>query len=205
MRRHYPPFSGPRTCADHSLQGFALANNTKGSIFDVISENPERAVRFATAMKVMTSKPEFDLSYATDYYDWASLGEAQVVDVGGAKGHFALALAKRYSNLRIIVQDMTNVVENADAGNLEGRVRFMAHDLFDPQTVFADVFFFRWIFHNWSDQYCIRILKAQVPALKFGARLIVQEAFMPHTGTVAKWKERDFRYVILCRQALKEV
>jgi hypothetical protein len=166
-------------------------------------QNPERAVRFAAAMKVMTSKPGFDLSYATDYYDWESLGEAQVVDVGGAKGHFALALAKRYSHIRIVVQDMANVVDNADVGNLGERVCFMAHNLFDTQTVCADAFFFRWIFHNWSDQYCIRILKAQVPALKPGARLIIQEVFMPETGTMAQWKERDFRYVTLCRQNMK--
>lgn len=204
MRQYYLPFPGSRSPADHSLQGFSLANNTTGSLYDVIAENPERAVRFANAMKVMTSKPEFDLCYGTDYYDWASLGEAQVVDVGGAKGHFAMALARRYSKLRIVVQDMANVVENADVGDLRERVRFMAHDLFDRQTICADVFFFRWIFHNWSDQYCIRILKAQVPALKSGARLIVQEAFMPETGTVARWKERDFRYVTLYRQALKK-
>ncbi|XXH01443.1 hypothetical protein Hte_007803 [Hypoxylon texense] len=174
-------------------KGFTLAHNTTGSIFDVIGESPERAVRFANAMKVMASKPEFDLSYVTDYYDWGSLGNAQVVDVGGAKGHLALALAHRYKDLRIVVQDMANVVENADAGDLGERVRFMAHDLFDRQTVCSDVFFFRWIFHNWSDRYCIRILKAQMSALKPGARLIVQEAIMPEPGTVAQWKERDFR------------
>ncbi|KAM5467369.1 hypothetical protein MauCBS54593_005337 [Microsporum audouinii] len=173
--------------------GFSLANDTTGSIYDVIAADPDRAARFGNAMKVMTSRPAFDLSYGTDYYDWESLREAQVVDVGGAQGHFAIALAKRYSQLRIIVQDMTKMVENADAGDLAERVRFMAHDLFDPQPIRADVYFFRWIFHNWSDKYCIQILKAQMPALKPGARLIVQEALMPETGSVAYWKERDFR------------
>ncbi|KAK7709060.1 hypothetical protein SLS64_006544 [Diaporthe eres] len=144
-------------------------------------------------MKVMTSKPEFDLSYGTDYYDWASLGEVQVVDVGGARGHFAKELAKRHPQLRIVVQDMANVVENADLGEPLHRVRFAAHNLFDPQNIHADVFFFRWIFHNWPDQYCIRIIKAQVPALRPGARLIIQEAIMPESGTVAQWKERDLR------------
>ncbi|KAH6845706.1 S-adenosyl-L-methionine-dependent methyltransferase [Chaetomium sp. MPI-CAGE-AT-0009] len=173
--------------------GFSLANDTTDSIYQVIAKSPERAVRFANAMKVMTGRPEFDLSYALDHYDWASLGKAQVVDVGGAKGHFSLALARQYSNLQIVVQDMSHVVQSADAGDLGERVRFMAHDLFDQQTVSADVFFFRWIFHNWPDKYCIRILRAQIPALKAGARLIVQEAVMPEPGTVAQWKEKDFR------------
>jgi hypothetical protein len=146
-------------------------------------------------MKVMTSKPEFDVSYAINYFDWASLGEAEVVDVGGAQGHFALGLARCYSNLRILVQDMAQVVQDADAGDLKERVRFMSHDLFEPQTVSADVYFFRWILHNWSDQHCIRILKAQLPVLKPGTRLIVQERFMPEKTAVTQWKERDLRYV----------
>lgn len=29
--------------------------------------------------------------------------------------------------------------------------------------------------------------------LKAGVKLIVQEAVMPETGTVAQWKEKDFR------------
>jgi hypothetical protein len=179
--------------ADHQFQGFSIANDTTDSIYQVIAKSPERAVRFANAMKVMTGRPEFDLSYVLDHYDWASLGKAQIVDVGGAKGHFSLALAKQYSNLDIVVQDMGFVVQDADAGDLAGRVRFMAHDLFEQQTVLADVFFFRWIFHNWPDKYCIRILRAQIPALKPGVRLIVQEAVMPGPGTVAQWKEKDFR------------
>ncbi|KFG78472.1 sterigmatocystin 8-O-methyltransferase [Metarhizium anisopliae] len=153
----------------------------------------KRAVRFANAMKVMTSKPEFDACYGTDFYDWASLGTARVVDVGGGNGHFALTLAKRYPRLDVVVQDMAKVVENATSGDLRERVRFMAHNLFDAQTIPADVFFFRWIFHNWSDRYCIQILKAQLPALKKGARLVVQESFMPASGSVSQCKERDLR------------
>lgn len=127
--------------ADNQLQGFSIANDTTDSIYQVIAKSPERAVRFANAMKVMTGRPEFDLSYALDHYDWASLGNAQIVDVGGAKGHFSLALAKQYSNLQIVVQDMGFVIQDADAGDLGERVRFMAHDLFEQQTVSADVFF----------------------------------------------------------------
>lgn len=149
-------------------------------------------------MKVMTSRPEFDLSYATDFYDWAPPNrEAQViVDVGGAKGHLALALAERHDRLRIVVQDMASVVGGAEVpgDQLRDRVRFMAHDLFAPQTVCADVYVFRWVFHNWPDKYCVQILRAQIPVLRPGAKLIVQEAVMPQIGAVAQWREKDFRY-----------
>jgi len=156
-------------------------------------------------MKVMTSRPEFDLSFATDFYDWAALDRraAQVVDVGGAKGHLALALSRRYGRLRLVVQDMASVVDHLSSQDLEpgedgtgaaGGVRFMPHDLFAPQTVRADAYVFRWIFHNWPDKYCLSILRAQIPVLRPGAKLIVQEAVMPEPGAhLARWRERDFR------------
>ncbi|KAK8087645.1 hypothetical protein PG997_002606 [Apiospora hydei] len=173
--------------------GYSLAHGTSGSIYDVISEDPERALRFSNAMKVMASRPEFDLTYATETYDWESLDEALVVEVGGAQGHFALALASRYPSLSIMVQDMEKVIDKASAGALKERVRFMTHDLFDPQRVQADVFFFRWIFHNWSDKYCIHIIRAQIPALRRGSRLLIQEALMPEPGSVCPDAERTAR------------
>lgn len=147
-------------------------------------------------MKVFAKRPEYNPSYLIDNYDWASLGQAQVVDVGGAHGHVAMELAKHFQNLNIIVQDMDKVVENAEIGlpdALRGRVSFMAHDFFAPQTIRADIFFFRWILHNWSDKYCILILRAQIPALKPGARLIIQDTCMPEPGAVPLWKEKDLR------------
>ncbi|KAK8130698.1 hypothetical protein PG999_003078 [Apiospora kogelbergensis] len=69
----------------------------------------------------------------------------------------------------------------------------MAHELFDQQNVQADVYFFRWVFHNWSDKYCVRILRAQIPALRRGSRLLVQESLMPETTSVCCGAERSSR------------
>jgi ubiquinone/menaquinone biosynthesis C-methylase UbiE len=149
-------------------------------------------------MNAHTSTYAHDLSYVLDYYDWTSLGHARVVDIGGAKGHVALALASRFPNLTLTVQDMEAVVkgtEEAVPADLKERVHFMAHSLFTTQTIEADVYYLRWILHNWSDKYCARILKAQVPVLKPGARILIQESCMPEPGETALWIERDLRYV----------
>ncbi|XXH02516.1 hypothetical protein Hte_008892 [Hypoxylon texense] len=45
--------------------------------------------------------------------------------------------------------------------------------------VHADVYFFRSIFHNWADKYCIQILQNLVPALKPGARVVIHERILP--------------------------
>jgi len=65
----------------------------------------------------------------------------------------------------------------------------MVHDFFTPQPVkYADVYLYRWIFHNWSDAKCIEILQNAVPALKPGARILVNDGCLPQPGSV-RWKE----------------
>lgn len=96
--------------------GFSVANNTTESIYAVLGGDPERASRFGHAMMAYATKPEHSPSYITDYYGWASLGPAQVVHIGGGQGHFAIALASRFSNLSFTVQDMAQMIGGAEAG-----------------------------------------------------------------------------------------
>ncbi|RYP32941.1 hypothetical protein DL767_004957 [Monosporascus sp. MG133] len=115
-------------------------------------------------MEVFATRPEYDPSHLTDGYDWPSLGPARVIDVGGAQGHVATELAKRFDNLDILIQDMDKVVENAGARipvELRGKAKFMAHDIFAPQPP--------------------------------GARIIIQDTCMPEPGVVAWWKEKYLR------------
>jgi trans-aconitate methyltransferase len=151
-------------------------------------------------MQVYSTRPDYDPSFIINHFDWASLGRAQVVDIGGAHGHIAIQLASHFDNIDVMVQDMAQVVEGADEkvpDVLKGRVRFMAHDLFAPQSVQADVIFFRWILHNWSDEHCVRILRAQIPVLKPGVLILIQDTIMPEPGAVPLWKERCLRWVAL--------
>jgi hypothetical protein len=149
-------------------------------------------------MKLFATRAEYDPSFIVDYYDWASLGSAKVIDVGGARGHIAVQLANRFDNLNILVQDMDKVVENAEDDvpeNLKDRVTFMAHDLFAPQNVQADIIFFRWIMHNWPDKQCISILRAQIPIFKAGVRIIIQDVCLAEPGTIPLWREKFQRSV----------
>ncbi|KAK8017139.1 O-methyltransferase [Apiospora marii] len=183
--------------------GYFLSNDRSGTIYEAFAQDTARAERWAKGMAVFSERPQFSLSYVTDYYDWAALGpEAQVVDVGGSQGHVSMALATRFPNLRTVVQDMESVVDKATAAadqqeeelRLGDRCSFMAHDLFAPQPVKgADVYFLRWVLHNWSDKYCLLILRALVPALRPGARVLIQESLMPEPGAIAIWKEKNLR------------
>jgi hypothetical protein len=180
------------------LKGFALANNTEASAFEIIGSDPERGARFATAMSIYATKPEYSPTFLTDYYDWESLGPVQVVAVGGGSHLQVLVeLTRRFDNVQVTAQDAPPVVaqlgDGAVPAELQGRLRLAAHDLFAPQSAHCDILLLRWTLHLWSNEYCKKILRAQIPVLGPNTRIIIQDSFMPKPGTVALWKEQDLR------------
>ncbi|KAF7901920.1 uncharacterized protein EAF01_007218 [Botrytis porri] len=137
---------------DELLQWFALANGTDKSVSEVLSQNPARAKRFGSAMKAWTEGTGYDLQYVIDNYSWQEVGNGTVVDVGGSHGFACTRLAKAFHDLNFIVQDLPPVVEaGAKTIPLEpsDKIKFIAHDLLKDQPLKnANIYFFRWIFHN---------------------------------------------------------
>lgn len=172
-------------------KGMALANNTSENMYQILARSPARAARFSSAMVAWTTGNGFETQHLLDNYDWAAIGPGLVVDVGGAQGHISIDLARHHPSPIFVVQDLEDVVRKGGSAvppELAGRVRFMAHDFFTTQPVRADLFYFRWIFHNWPDAYCVRILRALIPALQPGAKLLIHDICMPEPDTVPHWK-----------------
>ena len=57
--------------------------------------------------------PGFEPGQVVKAYDWSSLGEAVVVDVGGSSGAIALEIVKAFPSIRAVVQDLPEVISNA--------------------------------------------------------------------------------------------
>ena len=141
-----------------------------------------------------------DAEFLVHGYPWASLGHALVVDVGGSEGAHSAALARAFPNLEFIVQDLPAVVDAVQKNKprtdwVADRIKFMPHDMFTAQPVAADVYLFRWIFHDWPDKYVIRILQQLVPVMKNGARVLINEIIMPEPNTLPLLRERRLRCV----------
>jgi hypothetical protein len=77
--------------------------------------------------------------------------------------------------------------------HLTARVKLTTHDFFTPQTEVAKCYFFRHIFHGFSDKYAIKILQALIPALRKGSRIIVNDGALPEPGTVSYLEEKTAR------------
>lgn len=148
-------------------------------------------------MRWFQTNPTYDPIHVVDNYPWESLGDGTVVDVGGSHGAVSVAIAQRFPSLRCIVQDLPKVVADARTKippSLTDQVTFMAHDFFTEQPVRdADVYYMRWILHDWSDKYAIRILRSLIPALKVGARIVLSEFVLPEPGDLSPYDERILR------------
>ncbi|KAF2167489.1 hypothetical protein M409DRAFT_66047 [Zasmidium cellare ATCC 36951] len=183
----WPESEEPNEC------GFNIANATRKPIFTFFSEDaPSRATRFKTAMAFHEHFPGLERSHVLTGFDWASLPHnATVVDIGGSHGGVSIELAKAFPKLNFVVQDLPDVIDEAGKDDVDGRVKFMAHDFFTEQPVKdADVYFMRFILHNWSDKYCVQILQALVPALKPGARILLNEQSLQPSSAVPPRYER---------------
>ncbi|KAH8659815.1 O-methyltransferase-domain-containing protein [Xylariales sp. PMI_506] len=144
-----------------------------------------RSKIFAEAMAALSKSFPGGIETVLEKFDWESLGEATVLDVGGSTGHVSATIAKTHPKLKFVVQDLPEAREafehSTGSSELASRISFQAHDFFTPQTVSADAYLFKLIFHDWSDKYALKIFKQLIPALKPGAHILIFDFITPPT------------------------
>lgn len=158
-------------------------------------------------MNALTKGFNHDTTSITQGYDWSGINAESgvLVDVGGAGGHAAVAVARANPNIRCVVQEIPEVIAKAKYSapqDVADRVSFAAHDFFQPQPVAAQAYLFRQIFHNWGDAKCIEILRALIPALKPGAKIIVNDLILPPPGELPPMQERAVRVMDMTMMSL---
>ncbi|KAI0512934.1 S-adenosyl-L-methionine-dependent methyltransferase [Xylaria bambusicola] len=172
--------------------GDELAKACDGKTSATLIKRPEHRI-FGLAM--VGGGRVFGAAHLYDF-PWATLGSATVVDVGGGVGGFCLQLSHIYPDLQFVVQDRAPALqqaqtevwprENAEALTA-GRVKFMPHDFFDVNPVKnADVYWLRYILHDWSDDYCVRILNAIKPSMGPRSRILICDQVMNTTRGCAE-------------------
>ena len=147
-------------------------------------------------MEYFQTAQGFETFHVLESFDWSVLkAGSTVVDVGGSHGIASIEVARKYPSLHFVVQDREEVIKAAKLpDDVADRVKFMPYDFFQQQPVKdADVYYYRWIFHNWSDKYCRKICEALIPALKPGARLLIQDILLPEPGQLSFYQERKAR------------
>lgn len=184
-----------------TLQAYSLAHCPGKSVWDYYDEHPDRARRFASAMRSLTSSPGQSVEYLANGFPWSSLPQgSKIIDLGGSEGHVSIALAERHKQLKFVVQDLPNVLQGMELKKdldvqIRDRIEFMAHDFLTKQRTAGDVFLMRWIMHDWPDRYVVRILRNLIPVLKEGNRILINDSVIPGPGQVNTLIERGIRCV----------
>jgi hypothetical protein len=160
--------------------------------------HPEKAKNFAGTMSISLTGEGYDSRHVVEHGPWALIPHhGTVVDMGGSDGGLMVAIARAYPSLRCcVVQDLPAQIEKAPPlpQDVSDRVTLQSHDFFTPQPVMgAEVYLFRWIFHNWADKYCLRILENLIPALKPGSRIVLNEVCLPEPNIISNRWERRLR------------
>lgn len=168
-------------------------------MYRIMGQDPARAQRFSNAMAFRLTGPSLQLKYLVEGGPWESLPSGgTVIDIGGSHGFAMVAIAEKFPSLKFIVQDLppTIAARRPIPEKYNDLISFVEHDFFTPQPIKnADVYLFRWIFHNWSDIQCIRILKNLVPALGPNSKVVVSEICLPEPNTMPARQERKLRFV----------
>lgn len=180
-----------------SLNAF---HQTDKPMYEYYEEVQATRERFSNLMTHVASMDAMSSAYVAAGFDWASLGEVTVVDLAGNMGHCSVPIAKANPQAHIVVQDLPEIIKRAKDPStsvvpkeLLPQFDFMAHNFYDPQPVEADVYFIRMIMHNYSDKYCVRILRPIVDVLKPGGRILIMDAVLPPVGGAPAPIERFMR------------
>ncbi|MCJ1250148.1 hypothetical protein MMC30_007374 [Trapelia coarctata] len=146
------------------------AFNSKSHFFGLLQERPGILPTFSTFMTChKRGRPEFPEVFPVDakLVDGFQPSKEAVlfVDVGGGLGQEIVTLKQMVPNLpgRTILQEIPEMVESFPGTD---GIEIMEHSFFNPQPIHgARAYYFRNIFHDWSDENCVKILEQTKSAM----------------------------------------
>ncbi|MGC0380070.1 methyltransferase [Streptomyces sp. SAI-129] len=106
---------------------------------------------------------------------------SKVVDVGGGTGGLLRAVLAANPTVTGVLYDQESVIpeHQLDTPELEGRWSAQAGDFFQTVPQGADYYLLKSVLHDWSDEDCLRILKAVRSGMRKGSKLLVVDPVIP--------------------------
>ncbi|KAG0473357.1 hypothetical protein HPP92_015214 [Vanilla planifolia] len=98
-----------------------------------------------------------------------------LIDVGGGIGGNISMIIAKYPHIRGINFDLPHVISVAPP--FQG-VEHVSGNMFESIPI-GDTIFIKWILHDWSDEYCLKLLKICAKSLPDNGKVIVVEYILP--------------------------
>jgi len=155
----------------------------EGGYFDHIALHPRLQEIFSSAM-LGWAKMTDDGSLVHDF-PWKDMPAGTTFcDIGGGVGSVSIRLVKAHAHIKITLQDLPNVIEDARAiwdkecpqAVLDQRVSFVAFDFLKGSPVGGqNVYYLRHILHDWPDDVSVTILQNVRKVMSVDSRVFIHE------------------------------
>ncbi|KAK9022037.1 hypothetical protein V6N11_002334 [Hibiscus sabdariffa] len=158
---------------DAILEGGIPFNRVHGmNAFEYPGKDPRFNQVFNTAMKNHTTLVMNNILDA--YKGFADLLDKVIVDVGGGLGVSLGFITSKYPSIKGINYDLPHVIQHATP--IPG-VEHVAGDMFQNVPK-GDAIFMKIILHDWSDEYCLKLLKNCYDAIPDEGKIIVVDGIL---------------------------
>ena len=139
--------------------------------FSYLRMHPDEARGFDA---MMANHPDNRHAAVAAAYDFS--GAALIADIGGGNGEALRHILARFPGPRGLLFDRDDVVSVLQAADLlDGRIMTAGGSFFDSVPPGADIYMLVHVLHNWSDEACLRILRACRTAMRPHAVLLIGE------------------------------
>lgn len=166
---------------DNRNSGLEVLDGDGSTLYARLASHPGPARAFDEMMRVVTRHVTGRLLSEIAFPDGGRL-----LDVAGGACELAMALARRWPDLEVIVLDLPWVVQAARAklseAGLERRVHLQAGDAFEGGFPSCDNIMCAHFLEIWSEERCRGLLRAAARALPPGGRLYLVNMARPDEG-----------------------
>jgi hypothetical protein len=166
--------------------------------FEYLAANPQKAREFGEAMSSISTMENAAVAEALDL-----AGVERIVDIGGSHGHMLAAILERDPDLRGVLYDRAEVIENArqvaflSAPGIAERVELVPGDFFEAVPAGAQAYTMKYILHDWDDERSLQILRNCASAMARDGRVLVVDTVVP-AGNEPHWgKLLDINMLVL--------